>query len=355
MLTPSTLSEQLFPSQARAASIDPGRSDYLSTIWRLIRMELYKLRRRTYSRVVLWILLGLVVLFVVLTGVSSHTDAVTPAANMMRQCSAQITTRCTTQHYSSAQLAQLKEAAVHSDADALGFPGSLHFAMELFSYNLVAILGLLLLAPIMGTEYTLGTIRLLLTRGPTRVQCVLGKAFASLIYMAGMLILLTLTYIVVGMLVYPLAGVPYSYLFGHFHDVRFGVMFGNDLWLVVISMLYWYAFGVLALFFGTLGRSTAAAIGAVIGWFFLEEIMPFLVGFLMNFARSGPIHDALKAVPDYLFLGNLNTLVANRLQAAAGQSVAASSDLHAALVVGVYFVLLIGATCLITRRRDVTN
>ena len=167
--------------------------------------------------------------------------------------------------------------------------------------------------------------------------------------------MLILAYLIVGMLVYPMAGIPYAYIFGHFHDAHFGIMFGNDLLLVVIALLYWYAFGILALFFGTLGRSTAAAIGAVIGWFFLEEVMPFLLSFLMNFAASGPVHDALKAVPDYLFLGNLNTLVANRMHAAAGQSIAASSNLHAALVVGAYFVLLIGASCLITMRRDVTN
>ncbi len=355
MITPSPSVEQLFPSQARAASVDPGRSDYLSTLWRLTRVELYKLRRRTYSRVVLWTLVGLVVLFAVLMGLTAHNEVTRSAASLVRQCSAHVTSFCTTQHYSPAQLAQIKETDLQSHADMLGFPHALHFVMQIFSYNLVAILGLLLLAPIMGTEYTLGTIRLLLTRGPTRVQCVLGKAFASLIYIAGVLALLILAYIIVGMLVYPLAGVPYTYIFGHFHDARFGTMFGNDLWLVVIAPLYWYAFGVLALFFGTLGRSTAAAISAVIGWLFLEEVMPFLVGFLMNFAASGPVHDVLKAVPDYLFLGNLNTLLANRIHAAAGQSIAASSDLHAALVVGTYFVLLIGASCLITMRRDITN
>lgn len=356
MITSSPSAEKLFPPQARPASVELGRSDYLSTLWRLTRMELYKLRRRTYSRVIRWMLLGLIVLFVVLMGFFDHNEATSSAASLApRQCSAQVTSHCTTQHYSQAQLAQIKETDLQQNANALGFPVSFEAVMIILSYPLLVIVGLLLLAPIMGTEYTLGTIRLLFTRGPTRVQCVLGKALAGLIYIAGILILLILTYIIAGMLFYPLAGMPYSYIFGHFHDGTFGRTFGNDLWLVAICIFYWYAFGALALFFGTLGRSTAAAIGAVIAWFVLEELIPKLVPTLMNLVKSGPVYDVLKAVPDYLFLGNLNTLAANRLSASAGQSVAASSDLHAAIVVGVYFVLLIGATCLITTRRDVTN
>jgi ABC-type transport system involved in multi-copper enzyme maturation permease subunit len=314
------------------------------------------LRQRTYSRVVLWILLGLIALSVVLIGFSSLNEVRTPAANMAPQeCSAQVTTYCTTQHYSQAQIAQLKEADLQHNASSLGFPGSLTFAMRIFSYSLVAMLGLLLLAPMMGTEYTLGTIRLLFTRGPTRLQCIVAKALAGLIYSAGVVVALTLTYIIVGMLVYPMAGLPYSYTFGRFHDASFGVVFSNSLWLLVISIVYWYAFSVLALFFGTLGRSTAAALGCAFAWFFLEEILPLLIGYLMSIFSSGPVHDLLKVIPDYLFLGNLNALVGNRLHAIAGQNVSWSSDLHSMIVVAVYFVLLIGASCLITMRRDVTN
>ncbi len=348
--------DQTFPQPARAANVDIGHQGFLGTAWRLTRMELYKLRQRTYSRVVLGILLGLIALFVVLTGVSSLNEARTPAAsNAPQECSAQVTTRCTTRHYSQAQLAQLKEEDLLHNANSLGFPGSLTFVMRILSYSLVAMLGLLLLAPMMGTEYTLGTIRLLFTRGPTRLQCILAKALAGLIYTAGVVIALTLTYIIVGMLVYPMAGIPYSYTFGLFHDPDFGVLFGNSLWLLVISIVYWYAFSVLALFFGALGRSTAAALGCVFAWFVLEEILPLLVGYLMGIFASGPVHDLLKAIPDYLFLSNLNTLAGNRWQAIAGQAVSWSSDLHSIIVIAVYFVLLIGASCLITMRRDVTN
>ena len=351
-----TSADQTFPQPARADNIDIGRQDYLSTAWRLTRMELYKLRHRTYSRVVLLILLGLVVLFVALIGLSSLSQANSPASSLVPpQCSAQPTSQCSTQHYSQAQLAQIKTADLQSKASVLGFPGSLKFAGAIFSYSLIVILGLLLLASIMGTEYSLGTIRLLFTRGPTRLQYILAKALAGLIYTAGVVVMLTLVYIIVGMLVYPMTGIPYSYTFGYFHAANFGTMFGNTLWLIAISIVNWYAFGVLALFFGTLGRSTAAALGGAFAWFFLEKVLPYLAAFLMNLVTTGPVHEILKAVPDYLFLGNLSALVQNRTQAIAGQSVAASADLHAAIVVSVYFVLLIGASCLITMRRDVTN
>ena len=323
--------EQAFPRPSHAANVDIGRQDFLSTLWRLTRMELYKLRRRLYSRVILSILCALSILFAVLIGITSFNEANTPAIDMAPQ------------HYSQAQIEHLKELDLQNNANALGLPGSLAFVMALFSYSLVGLLGLLLLAPIVGTEYSLGTIRLLFTRGPTRLQCMLGKALAGLIYIAGTLLLLALAYVMVGMLVYPGVGVPYAYAFGHFHDA----VLGHALWLSAITILYWYAFGVLAIFFGTLGRSTAAAIGGVFAWFIFELVAPYLLGFLMNLFTSGPINDLLKAIPDYLFLSNIQVLV--------HKSVSSPPDLRAGIVVCVYFVLLIGASCLITMRRDVTN
>ena len=352
MATHSPVIEQAFPQPARAANVDIGRQDFLSTLWRLTRVELYKLRHRRYSRVILALLLALTILFTVLLGVTSFNEANAPAAKMMPlQCSAQVTNGCTTQHYSQAQLEHLKTLDLQHNATSLGFPGSLAFVMEVFSYSLVGLLGLLLLAPIVGTEYSLGTIRLLFTRGPTRLQCMLGKALAGLLYTAGVLLLLALTYVIVGMLVYPMVGEPYAYAFSHFHDA----VFGNALWLSAITIVYWYAFGVLAIFFGTLGRSTAAALGGVFAWFIFESVAPYLLGFFMNLFTSGPINDLLKAIPDYLLLTNIDALVTNRLAVLGISGVSTISDGHAVIVVCVYFVLLIGASCLITMRRDVTN
>ncbi|HLZ55346.1 MAG TPA: ABC transporter permease [Ktedonosporobacter sp.] len=347
---------QPFPPSTRAANVDIGSLDFLSMLWRLIKMELYKLHHRLYSRVVLIILLAFMVFTVGLVGIFAHYKASAPLADFAPlQCSAQITTDCTTQPPTQAQLAHQKEADMQTDASLLGFPDSLNVVGEILSYNLVAMLGLLLLAPIIGTEYSLGTIRLLFTRGPTRLQCLLGKAFAGLIYTAEVLLLLVLTYSILGMLIYPLAGEPYSYIFGHFHSTNFGTMFGNALGLIAVTIVYWYAFVALAIFFGTLGRSTAAALGGAFAWFILEMLIPLITSLLMNTFAAGPVHNLLQALPNYLFFNNLSTLVHDREAILSGVSASATSDLHAVLVTGVYLVLLIGSSCLVTMRRDITN
>jgi ABC-type transport system involved in multi-copper enzyme maturation permease subunit len=330
-MTPSVVpAEQAFPPMARAANVDIGRQDFLSTVWRLTRMELRKLTHRIYPWVILSILSILLLLFLLLEAVSAINTSQRP-------------------------LSLAREAVLHNYANTFGFPTSLYPIGVILSYSLVVTLGLFFLAPIMGNEYGMGTIRLLFTRGPSRLQCLLGKALASLIYVAGIILCLTLLYLIVGMLIYPTAGQPYSYAFAHFNDAHFGMNFGNACLLLGMAALSWYAFGILALFFGTLGRSTAAALSGALVWFVLELLLPLLCNLLLGLFPSGPMHTLLQALPDYVFLGNLQTLAHNRMAALAGQSASVSSDLHALIVVAVYFVLLIGSSCVITMRRDITN
>lgn len=330
MMPSTTPTEQAFPPMARAANVDPGRQDFLSTIWRLIRMELRKLTRRLYTRVSLLILAGLLLLAVAVQAWGALNASKLPSS-------------------------PFRESILHNYANAFGFPTSLEAIGNILSNGQLIILGLLFLAPIMGNEYVLGTIRLLFTRGPSRLQCLLGKALASLIYIAGLILCLTLLYLVVGMLIYPVTGQPYSYVFAHFYDANFGANLGNTCLLLVTDVFSWYAFGVLAFFFGTLGRSTAAALGGALAWFVLETLTPYLSGILMYLFPSGPVHDLMRVLPDYLFIDNLQTLAHNRISALGGLSVSAQADLHALVVVAVYFVLFIGASCAITMRRDVTN
>jgi hypothetical protein len=184
----------------------------------------------------------------------------------------------------------------------------------------------------------------------------LGKLLASLIYLAVVLLLFMMTYILVGMLAYAMTGVPYSYTFGKFSDPGFGTLLGNTLLIGLITLGFWFSFAMIAFFFGTLGRATAAAIGAGLGWYFLEGIVTLACNIIRQIVPTGLVHDLTTNLPAYLLSSNFGALIANRVQARAGQSSTGSiSDLHALLVVGVYLVLLIGGSLLLTWRRDVTN
>lgn len=345
-----------FPEPARAANIEPGRQDYISTLLRLVRMELYKLRRRTYSKITLFILLGLVVAGVLLLGFASLSQVNAPASSFVPpRCSANTTSYCTTRTYTPAQLEQIKNQQLQANARELGFPSSFMTIASVLSEPILALLGLILVGAISGTEYGMGTIRLLFTRGPTRLQCMLAKILASLVYIVVIMLLLIVAYMLVGMLAYPLAGEPYSYTFGLLHAANFGKTLGNTLLLVLITVAGWFFYGLLALFFGTLGRSTAAALGATIAWFILEMLLGYILGFLPGLFSSGPMHDLVTALPAYLPSNNFAALVQNRLHGLGSQSPASISDAHALIVIGVYMVVLIGTSCWLAARRDVTN
>jgi ABC-type transport system involved in multi-copper enzyme maturation permease subunit len=350
--------QQDFPEPKRAASVELGSQKPISVIWRLTCMEIYKLRRRTYSRVVLLILLGLVMLLTAFLGFTALSQANAPASSLIPpRCSANTTSQCTTRTYNQAQLEQNKVDTMHGNAMVLGLPGSFEAITQILSVAVIAPLGIALLGLITGVEYSTGIVRLLFTRGPTRLQCMLAKIIASLIYTAAVVCLLIIAYIAVGMLAYPLAGEPYSYIFGLFHTANFGTVIGNSMLLGLIAIGAWFTYGMLALFFGTLGRSTAAAAGSAFGWFILEMLVIKALGAVQALVLTGPIHALAKAVPDYLLFTNLTTLSQNRIHAISPSMMLPSSlsDSHALIVVGVYLVLLIGGACLIATRQQVTS
>jgi ABC-type transport system involved in multi-copper enzyme maturation permease subunit len=321
-------------------------------------MELYKLRRRRYTTITMSILLALLALAVLIIGLYAFSQAQEPLSSFAGQVCGPDPKggfTCTTPHYSQAQLEQMKQAAEQSLARTLGLPDSLTLIFQILGS--VGVLALFVLSPITGTEYTQGTIRLLFTRGPTRLQCMLGKLLASLITCAVVLLLFSATYVILGMLLYPLTGQPYSYAFGLFNDANFGNTLGNTLLIGLIALGYWFSYAMLAFFFGTWGRATAAAIGCSLGWYILQGILNAVDAILQAIVPTGTLHDILAAFPDYLLDNNFGALINNRLQAISptAASPAGISDLHALLVVAGYLLLTIGGAMLIAWRRDVTQ
>ena len=181
---PQVMPDPMASPSTRASSVLIGRQDYLSVLLRLTEMELYKIRRRTMSRVLSSIsiiatlsLFGLIALAAFLTIKNG-----TPAQD------------------------------VRNLTEALRLPTSLALIEQLL-LNLGQVLIIILVSTIVGGEYTSGTIRLMLTRGPTRTQILLSKVGAAIACIGLGVVAITFLGVVTGLLLNLTTGVTPSFTF----------------------------------------------------------------------------------------------------------------------------------------------
>ncbi|WP_069802083.1 ABC transporter permease [Thermogemmatispora onikobensis] len=295
-----------------STSVLLGRRDYLSVLLRLTAMELYKLRRRPLTRIsaliaLLTTLLVFFALFLFSTG--DH----------------------------SGQVVRL-----------LLPPTSLNIAVQT-ALTPFTILIIILAGSAAGGEYTQGTIRLLFTRGPTRTQFLLAKVGAILVCCILGISGLSLSGLVIGYLLSLLRQAPEP---GPF--LTAGWLFHTFLFLL-LAIVNWFIFAVIALFFGILGRSSAAGIGGGIVWYLLEPIIGQVCQ-LSSELVQGPVSTFLRALPDYLIGNNLATLMAHQGYYIFGSSsISTLPDAEALTVLLAYIVLLLGIAGWLNHRRDITN
>jgi len=285
-------------------------------------MELYKIRRRTMSKVLSIIsitaTLGLFLLIAL-------------AAMLTRN---------------GASAEQLR-----SFTEALRLPTSLALIVQLLN-TLGQILIIILASTVVGGEYTSGTIRLMLTRGPTRTQLLLSKLGAAGVCIVLGVIGVTLLGILTGLLLNISTGITQSF------DFFSAAWLGHFLLCLLVVMLGLFMYAAMALCLSTLGRATAAGIAGVLTWSFLIEPA---VEVISSFGRniSGPTGAFFQALPDYLIGPNISALVQNQerylFPSLSNLQTPAPSDLHALLVLAVYLALLIGLACWVSVRRDITN
>jgi ABC-2 type transport system permease protein len=130
--------------------------------------------------------------------------------------------------------------------------------------RLIGLVILVLFLSSVTTEYSFGTIRVLLTRQPDRIVVLAGKFGALLFAMAAALLgalLLGVASAAVAMLARGLAVDAWFTVAGLGHAVE---AYGNAL---VACALY----GAVGLAAGVLLRSTVVAVGVMLGWFFMAE------------------------------------------------------------------------------------
>ncbi len=314
-----TMSESSASSSARASSVLMGRQDYVSVMLRLIGMELYKIRRRLMSKVLS---------IISIVSVIGLFSLIALAAFLM-----------TTNGVPAVDIARFSEA--------LRLPQSLDLVVQLL-LSLGQILIIILVSTIVGGEYSDKTVRLMLTRGPTRTQYLLAKAGAALACIVIGVIGITGIGILTGLLLNLTTGIAPNFAF---FDASW---LGHMLLLLLITMFGLLVYAMMALFLSTLGRTTAAGMAGVLTWSFLIEPV---IGVIGLFGRNigGPLGGFFQALPDYMIGSNINVLVQNQSQylSSVGAQVSQQSDIHALLVLTAYLVVFMGLSWWVNLRRDV--
>ncbi len=355
--TLQTLPEQQpIPAASRTPSVMMGKSDYLSVLLRLTAAELYKLRRRTLSKVAASISIGAIVVAFLLIAVYLVTQVNAPATNFAPPLCSQVSqsqaqnTVCVNHQPTQAELAHYKQARIKDLASSsLILPGSLNIIYMVTIKSIILVLTLIIVTgTIVGGEYSYGTVRLLFTRGPTRIQFLLAKVLTIATCVIIGLLTMTVVGVLLGYALYPISGLVPDF---HFFTAAWP---GHALLIVLIQMLGWFTYAILALFIGTLGRSTVAGIAGGLIWPFMELIMnnilPGLGGMI-----GGSLGKFLGAIPDYFVGNNINALLQNLSHSSGTGPVSSLSDLHTLLVFAGYLVVCISLSCWLTVKRDVTN
>jgi ABC-type transport system involved in multi-copper enzyme maturation permease subunit len=317
------------PAPARTSLVHLGRQDFMSVMFRLVGMELYKLRRRMMSKVLAIISVLAVVVVFLLLGLLSAIES------------------------------------THTTSVLLRLPLSLYVTMQI-AFTLGRILIVILVGVIVGAEYSAGTIRLMFTRGPSRTQFLLSKIGVAICCIVIGVLGITLITIPLGEVLNLLTGVGTTQqsLRSAFQSSSSAAWVGHALLYLLITMLGLFVYAMMALFLATLARSTAAGIAGVLVWALLIE--PVL-GAVFNGVASitnGATADFLRAIPNYFIGNNVSALQQNQevvlfpgslAQLAAQANPSPLSDAHALLVLAGYLILFIGLAWWINERRDITN
>jgi ABC-type transport system involved in multi-copper enzyme maturation permease subunit len=324
-----SMEERTFPPAQRASSIHMGRQNYLSVVLRLIGMEIYKLRRRSMSRVL--------TVISVIAAIGMFALVALYVSLFVRSGSG------------------LPPGALQSISEPLRLPMSLYLIQQLL-LTLGQVLIVILVSTIIGGEYSSGTIRLMFTRGPTRTQILLSKVGTALVCILLGVISITILGVLSGLLFNLTTGVA-------LHFALFSVVWlGNTLLFCLIIVLGLFVYAMMGLFISTLGRTSAAGIASVLIWSFVIEPLVSLVGVFAS-SLGGPMGSFLRALPDYMIGRNISALLTHLAPSVFGgiagllygSTAGSLTILHSILVLAAYLVAFIGLAWWVVVRRDITN
>lgn len=331
----------------------PSTNWLLQTL-RLARWLLYTVRRRAMGKVIFGLLVGglllvvaiqVLVYFIALNAVPQGGSCVGSPDGGPPVC----------QPLTPDEIHAAQQAAAKGVAMGLTFPQTLTVVEVLVS--LIGVIVLTTLAgALVGGEYGHGTVRVQLSRGVGRAQLIAAEALAlaalsliaaGVLMVIGMLVGFTLGPALGGTLPAFASGAPVELLMT---------------WLALALNLFGYC--AIALFFATLGRSTAAGIGFALGFFVAENLLGgILTAISFVFQQTQPnVAAFIRHIPDWFLGTNVGYIVQHAslsplaISPSGDQGGNAPFDMtHALLVALLYLVLTIGGSYLLTRKRDITD
>jgi ABC-type transport system involved in multi-copper enzyme maturation permease subunit len=346
--------EHAIPTPKRSDSVVMGSQDFVSVLLRSIGGELYKLRQRSMAKILLLIAIVIMIFtfsFFALgtlatSGFPSHSSCTTDS-NGQQHC------KPLSQQDIAKQQATAQRVKENVSAP-LRLPTSLWLSVSVIN-TVGTILVIILTGSIVGGEYGIGTIRMMLTRGPTRTQFFLAKIGTIIICILITLLLLILVGIIVGALFNLTTGIAVDFSF-----FTGGWLFHAILY-VLIAALGLFVYAMIALCLATLGKTTAAGLAGALIWWFLEGVLGAVLS-TIGFFNKGPLGDFLQSIPDYFIGNNIATLRDHQnlymmnggTQATATMNLHDIPDVHAMIVLVIYLVAFIGMAWW-AQQRDVTN
>jgi ABC-2 type transport system permease protein len=293
-------------------------------VTRLIGAELFKLRKRNMSWILLAVLVGMTVLLHLLLFAISRLTI--PGATPREMGTLQ---------------------------NLLGLRLAIPFELFILT-TFGAVLAVILTASTVGNEYNWRTIRIALISSESRLRFLSAKVISSLILiLIGMLAGLV-TGLIMSLITTAVGGNPFDFSF----------ITGSYLWTQFLQ--FWRTFfmilpfTMLGFLFAVIGRSAMPGIAIGVGVLFLEP----LITTFMRLAGGW-----ISNVPDYLFSANVNAI--NALNSLPGRffggvggpggggfnnSVAQISSVsHAFIILSLYIVVFIVAGFYLFHKRDVTG
>jgi ABC-2 type transport system permease protein len=275
----------------------------------MVRAELFKLRKRRMT----WVLLIVLVAFFCLMFFATYGVISSPPARM-------------------------SEEVVNLVRTSLQFPDAFD---RIFAHaaTIGTLLLIILVASSIGNEYGWGTVRQVLTRRGIRYHFVIAK-LGSFVIMAliGLLISIIVGFILALITSNLLGSINWDFMTASY----VGGLFQKFGWTTFSLMPYI----LMAAFFAFLGRSALVGIGGGLGFYFIEAIA---VGI---FNQSG---GWLAEIPDYLIGPNVDALVPS-IQMARGifaSSGTLTSTLHASVTLAIYCVVFLVISLYMFKKRDI--
>jgi ABC-type transport system involved in multi-copper enzyme maturation permease subunit len=339
--TPRIKQRSDIPEPVRRDTVVMGNQGFFSVVLRLIGVEIYKLRCRTMSRVMIVIAILLVIIIFSMVGLSAALANSEPLSSYTHTIAGQIPL---------SEALQAKQAVITNITEPVRLPNVLFTVTQIIDTVGLALI-IILAGTIVGGEYGVGTIRLMFTRGPTRTQFILAKLGAILACALLSTIALTILGLVLGAFI--------NLIFGISVDMHFfsGAWLLHALLYLALTVLNLFIYAVIAVCLSTLGRTTAAGVAGTLIWWVLENILSGILYLISTAFNQGAVGDFLKAIPDYFIYNNINALLQNQRQYLLSDNTSPSQipDVRALIVLAVYLILLIGVTWWVNEQRDVTN